>query len=273
MFRRVTRTGAVSSPLTAQSVVLIVKRRVEAAGLDPAAFAGHSLPSGFATRRRVTGIGRPKSPTSPATATNASSTATSKPSKGPNTSPECCSTHEEHTTPCSTSSPTPSYNGIPVAGPARSGAVFAPAGTPDGAPRFSTDDGWQVHVSRGDVVAAGPSLPSYSIALTAALAAVQKALDVFSARGDGDLSTVDTANTHIVGWDDDGSTVLRLVSTDAFQASVRGRRRLRSPMRMGDHGRRSRPWRRGTRACGFTARRNLPTTSSIPSAACGLPLA
>lgn len=50
VFRRVTRTGAVSSPLTAQSVALIIKRRVKAAGLDPAAFAGHSLRSGFATQ-------------------------------------------------------------------------------------------------------------------------------------------------------------------------------------------------------------------------------
>jgi site-specific recombinase XerD len=50
VFRRVTRTGAVSSPLSAQSVALIVKRRVTAAGLDPAAFAGHSLRSGFATQ-------------------------------------------------------------------------------------------------------------------------------------------------------------------------------------------------------------------------------
>jgi site-specific recombinase XerD len=50
VFRRVTRTGAVSSPLSAQSVALIVKRRVKAAGLDAAAFAGHSLRSGFATQ-------------------------------------------------------------------------------------------------------------------------------------------------------------------------------------------------------------------------------
>jgi site-specific recombinase XerD len=50
LFRRITRTGAISSPLSAQSVALIVKRRVKAAGLDPAAFAGHSLRSGFATQ-------------------------------------------------------------------------------------------------------------------------------------------------------------------------------------------------------------------------------
>lgn len=50
LFRRVTRTGAISSPLSAQSVALIVKRRVKAAGLDPGAFSGHSLRSGFATQ-------------------------------------------------------------------------------------------------------------------------------------------------------------------------------------------------------------------------------
>lgn len=50
IFRRVTRTGAVSTPLSPQSVALIVKRRVIAAGFDPAAFAGHSLRAGFATQ-------------------------------------------------------------------------------------------------------------------------------------------------------------------------------------------------------------------------------
>lgn len=50
VFRRVTRTGAVSSPLTAQSVALIVKKRARAAGLDPREFAGHSLRSGYATQ-------------------------------------------------------------------------------------------------------------------------------------------------------------------------------------------------------------------------------
>lgn len=48
--RRVTRTGAISSPLSAQSVALIVKRRARAAGLDPRDFAGHSLRSGFSTQ-------------------------------------------------------------------------------------------------------------------------------------------------------------------------------------------------------------------------------
>jgi len=50
VFRRVTRTGAVSSPLTPQTVALIVKKRARAAGLDPREFAGHSLRSGYATQ-------------------------------------------------------------------------------------------------------------------------------------------------------------------------------------------------------------------------------
>jgi hypothetical protein len=49
IFRRVSRTGAVSSPLS-PPVALIVKCRVAAAGLDPKTFAGHSLRSGFATQ-------------------------------------------------------------------------------------------------------------------------------------------------------------------------------------------------------------------------------
>jgi site-specific recombinase XerD len=48
--RRVTRTGAISTPLSPQSVALIIKRRVRAAGLDPKDFAGHSLRSGFSTQ-------------------------------------------------------------------------------------------------------------------------------------------------------------------------------------------------------------------------------
>ena len=50
IFRRVTRTGAVSSPLTAQTVALIIKKRTRAAGLDAREFAGHSLRSGYATQ-------------------------------------------------------------------------------------------------------------------------------------------------------------------------------------------------------------------------------
>jgi site-specific recombinase XerD len=50
VFRRVTRTGVPTSRLTDKSVALIIKKRVRAAGLDPADFAGHSLRSGFATQ-------------------------------------------------------------------------------------------------------------------------------------------------------------------------------------------------------------------------------
>ncbi len=48
--RRVTRTGTISSPLSPQSIALIIKRRVAAAGLDPSQFAGESLRSGHATQ-------------------------------------------------------------------------------------------------------------------------------------------------------------------------------------------------------------------------------
>lgn len=50
IFCRVTRTGAISSPLTPQTVALIIKKRARAAGLDPREFAGHSLRAGFATQ-------------------------------------------------------------------------------------------------------------------------------------------------------------------------------------------------------------------------------
>lgn len=54
VFRRVTRTGAVSSPLSAPSVGLIVKRRVAQAGLASedslGSYGGHSLRSGYATQ-------------------------------------------------------------------------------------------------------------------------------------------------------------------------------------------------------------------------------
>ena len=50
IFRRVTRTGAISSPLTPQTVALIIKKRTRASGLDPREFAGHSLRSGYATQ-------------------------------------------------------------------------------------------------------------------------------------------------------------------------------------------------------------------------------
>ena len=50
VFLQVRRYGAVRpSGLTGAMVALIVKRRAEAAGLDPALFSGHSLRAGFAT--------------------------------------------------------------------------------------------------------------------------------------------------------------------------------------------------------------------------------
>jgi integrase len=43
--------------LSDRAVALVVKRTAEAAGLDPARFAGHSLRSGFATSAARAGIG------------------------------------------------------------------------------------------------------------------------------------------------------------------------------------------------------------------------
>jgi site-specific recombinase XerD len=48
--RRLHRGGKIGAGLSAQSVALIVKRRAEVAGLNPADFAGHSLRSGFTTQ-------------------------------------------------------------------------------------------------------------------------------------------------------------------------------------------------------------------------------
>jgi site-specific recombinase XerD len=50
IFRGVTRTGAISNPLTPQTVALIIKKRARTAGLDAREFAGHSLRSGYATQ-------------------------------------------------------------------------------------------------------------------------------------------------------------------------------------------------------------------------------
>ena len=49
VLRGINRHGQVGGALSAQSVALVVKRYADAAGLDPAAFAGHSLRSGFLT--------------------------------------------------------------------------------------------------------------------------------------------------------------------------------------------------------------------------------
>ena len=49
VLRGINRHGRVGGALSAQSVALVVKRYANAAGLDPAAFAGHSLRSGFLT--------------------------------------------------------------------------------------------------------------------------------------------------------------------------------------------------------------------------------
>lgn len=57
VFRSVDRHGNVRlAALTGQSVALVVKKCAEAAGLDPAKFAGHSLRAGLATAAAEAGV-------------------------------------------------------------------------------------------------------------------------------------------------------------------------------------------------------------------------
>jgi site-specific recombinase XerD len=61
LFRGVTRYDTARlSPLSAASVAYIIKRAVEAAGLDPAHYAGHSLRSGHATSAAQAGASERK---------------------------------------------------------------------------------------------------------------------------------------------------------------------------------------------------------------------
>lgn len=56
LFRSVTKGGKVSeSRLSAEAVCLVVKRRMHAAGYDPACFSGHSLRAGLATSAAIAG--------------------------------------------------------------------------------------------------------------------------------------------------------------------------------------------------------------------------
>lgn len=49
LFRRVDRHGRLLGPLSGRGVALVVKRACHRAGIDPDAYAGHSLRSGHAT--------------------------------------------------------------------------------------------------------------------------------------------------------------------------------------------------------------------------------
>lgn len=55
LFRSVDRHGRVGDSLSDKAVALIVKRRAEAAGLDPERFSGHSLRAGLATSAAAAG--------------------------------------------------------------------------------------------------------------------------------------------------------------------------------------------------------------------------
>jgi hypothetical protein len=58
LFRSVDRHGRVGAALSARAVALVVKRYAKAAGLEAAAFAGHSARSGFVTSALGTGQAR-----------------------------------------------------------------------------------------------------------------------------------------------------------------------------------------------------------------------
>jgi integrase len=49
VFRSVDRHGRIGDRMSARAVADVVKAHAEAAGLDPAAFSGHSLRAGFVT--------------------------------------------------------------------------------------------------------------------------------------------------------------------------------------------------------------------------------
>lgn len=57
LFRPVSRHGHVSpAPLTGDAVSTILRKRVEAAGIDPVGYSGHSLRAGFATSAARAGV-------------------------------------------------------------------------------------------------------------------------------------------------------------------------------------------------------------------------
>jgi len=55
VFRSVDRHGRIGGRLSDRGVVLIIKRAAQRAGLDPAAYSGHSLRAGFATTAAANG--------------------------------------------------------------------------------------------------------------------------------------------------------------------------------------------------------------------------
>jgi integrase len=55
LFRSITRHGKVQARSSGYGVALIVKRYATAAGLNPAAFSGHSLRAGLVTSAAIAG--------------------------------------------------------------------------------------------------------------------------------------------------------------------------------------------------------------------------
>lgn len=113
------------------------------------------------------------------------------------------------------------FDGAPVGGVSLAGAVFAVASSAGAGATVQVEDGWSASFTASpNIVVSGPAPDGYGSALAAGLRAAQQALDVLSTRGRADLVTVDTANEHIVAWQDAGRSAVRFVCTNFFNADV-----------------------------------------------------
>jgi hypothetical protein len=119
-----------------------------------------------------------------------------------------------------TSSPA-TFDGTAIGGAGLAGAVFAVASSAGAGAMVQVEDGWSAKITVSpNIVVSGPAPDGYDSALAAGLRAAQQALDVLSARGRADLVTVDTANEHIVVWQNAGRSAVRVVCTNFFNADV-----------------------------------------------------
>jgi len=119
-----------------------------------------------------------------------------------------------------TSSPA-TFDGTAIGGAGLAGAVFAVASSAGAGAMVQVEDGWFAKITASpNIVVSGPAPDGYDSALAAGLRAAQQALDVLSARGRADLVTVDTANEHIVVWQNAGRSAVRIVCTNFFNADV-----------------------------------------------------
>jgi len=108
-------------------------------------------------------------------------------------------------------------DGMPLG---ESGAVFRLAAVSPVTARYDRDDGWSAEVREDSLLVSVSGTPchSYADAIRAGLEVAQEGLDIFSARGRADLTTVETENDHLALWAEEGVKVLRVVSTALLRA-------------------------------------------------------